>query len=88
MNTTVTSSPFLPTGMHALWRGNKVVWVGPLGAPTEDVEYDKVTLSAFDFGLLKAAAGDQASLSIGTLSDADIEEFRRATEGLWPRQLQ
>lgn len=69
--------------MHALWRGNKVVWVGPLGAPTEDVEYDKVTLSTFDFSLLKSAAGEETKLSISTLSDVDIEEFRRATAGLW-----
>jgi hypothetical protein len=34
----------MPRGRQALVRGAKLVWIGPLGAPIEDAEFDGIIL--------------------------------------------
>jgi hypothetical protein len=34
----------LPDDYWALWQGGKLKWIGPIGAPIEDVEYDMMQL--------------------------------------------
>jgi hypothetical protein len=43
-------------GKCALWRNGRVIWVGSLGAPFEDVDFDAITVSVEDFERIKADA--------------------------------
>ncbi len=50
----IESHRYIPPGFQVLWRGGKVVWMGSLGAPTEDAEYDKITVNPIDYERIKA----------------------------------
>jgi hypothetical protein len=44
----------VPHGFHVLWRGGRPVWVGRIGAPIEDAEFDKITVNPADYERIKA----------------------------------
>ena len=43
----------LPVGKIALVRDRQLVWIGPLGSPIEDAEFDTVLLNPADIERLK-----------------------------------
>lgn len=45
-------SPNLEKGRIALVKGGRIVWIGPLGAPIEDADFDKIALSEEDLSAL------------------------------------
>lgn len=45
----IESSDLVPPGKQVLWRGGRAIWTGSLGAPIEDVEFDRVTLNPTDY---------------------------------------
>lgn len=45
----IEGSGLVPGGKHILWRKGAPVWCGPLGAPIEDVEFDRVTVNPADY---------------------------------------
>lgn len=45
----IEGSSLVPVGKQILWRDGQPVWCGALGAPIEDVEFDRVTVSPEDF---------------------------------------
>ena len=50
----IEANRFVAPGFQVLWKNGKVVWMGSLGAPTEDAEYDKITVSPVDYERIKA----------------------------------
>jgi hypothetical protein len=52
--TIIESNPLVPHGFHVLWRGGRPVWVGRIGAPIEDAEFDKITVNPADYERIKA----------------------------------
>lgn len=55
----VEASPQVPDGIWVLWRKGKVVWTGQLGAPIEDIDFDKATMSTADFMRMRKLAADR-----------------------------
>jgi hypothetical protein len=55
---TVTVKPhfLMARGKCALWRNGRVIWIGSLGEPFEDVDFDAITVSVEDFERIKAGA--------------------------------
>ena len=49
----IIENEYLLPGQVALKRQGKIVWVGPLGAPWEDVECDTMIVSAPDYAAIK-----------------------------------
>lgn len=47
------SRSLLPAGKIALVRDGQVVWIGPLGSPIEDAEFDTVLMNPADIERLK-----------------------------------
>lgn len=50
----IESSDLVPPGKQLLWRNGLLIWAGDLGAPTEDADHDKVTVSPQDYERIKA----------------------------------
>lgn len=46
---TIEGADLVPQGKHILWRNGQPIWCGPLGAPTEDVDYDRITVNPHDY---------------------------------------
>lgn len=42
----------MPDGEIALYMGGATVWVGPVGSPIEDVDFDAIMLSPNDYRIL------------------------------------
>jgi len=57
----VQASEFVSEGMLVLWQGDAVIWVGPLGAPIEDVECDRVTLNPKDYARIRKLTQSRAA---------------------------
>lgn len=47
--TVIEGAGLVPAGMHILWRNGQPIWCGPLGAPIEDVDFDRVTVNPADY---------------------------------------
>jgi len=50
----VQSHDLMPAGTQALKRNGRLVWIGPLGAPIEDADFDTIIVSSADFERFKA----------------------------------
>jgi hypothetical protein len=45
----IEGSRLVPEGKHILWRHGQPIWCGPIGAPIEDVEFDRITVNPADY---------------------------------------
>ncbi len=50
---TITGSALVPEGRQVLTRAGKTVYIGDIGDPIEDAEFDGVILSPSDYQKLK-----------------------------------
>lgn len=47
--TIIEGSGIVPAGKQVLWRDDEPIWCGPLGAPIEDAEFDRITVNPQDY---------------------------------------
>lgn len=48
----ILCNELMPDGKIALYKGSAAVWVGPVGSPIEDVDFDEIMLSPNDYRIL------------------------------------
>ena len=48
----VLCNDLMPDGKIALYKGGLTVWVGPVGSPIEDVDFDEIMMSPNDYRIL------------------------------------
>jgi hypothetical protein len=51
----IQCSKLIPPGKHILWRNGKPVFMGEIGLPIEDVDYDKIQVNPVDYERIVAA---------------------------------
>lgn len=53
MSIWIKESAYLPPGQMAMERNREIVWVGPVGSPISDAEFDGLVMHPSDIAKLK-----------------------------------